>query len=237
MCAVAALPLALGIGSFAVSTGSSVLGYLGQQQAANDQASYQSQMASLEQQRLAQQQRQLRFQTDVENRRLEQQGLALRVQQAQEQDAASREMFSVMKEARAAKARTKVASGEAGIKGISVDALVDEIGRTELGYYESVLRQQDYKSAYYNETLKTLAWDRANNQAGLTMNLDTARVGSSFNQARINQPIYKPSFAGLGLNIFKGGLDASNSYFSSTYYTTYGAGGSGRTSDVLSFPF
>lgn len=236
MCAVAALPLALGVGSFAVSAGSSVLGYLGAQQQADAQQSYQAQMSALEQQRLQQEERQLRFKTDTENRRLEQQALSMRVQQAQEQDAAAREMFAVMKDARAAKARTKVAAGEAGIKGISVDSLLDEIGRTELGFYEGVLRQQTYKSQYYDETQKIMAWDRANNQAGLAMNIDTARLGSSFNQARINQPISRPSFAGLGLNILRGGLDASNTYFSSTYYTSYGAG-SGRTSDVLSFPF
>jgi hypothetical protein len=236
MCAVAALPLALGVGSFAVSAGSSVLGYLGQQQAANDQANYQSQLSALEQQRLEQEKRQLVFKAGMDNERIQQQALAMRVQQAQEQDAASREMFSVMKEARAAKARTKVAAGEAGIKGISVDALLDEIGRSELGYYEAVLRQQTYKSQYYDESQKTMARDVQNNRLGLSMNLDTASLGSQFNLTRINQPIYQPSFAGLGLNILRGGLDAGNTYFSSKYYTSYGAG-SGRTSDVLSFPF
>lgn len=93
----------------AVSAASSVVGFMGQQEAAAEQN-----------------------RAHAENRRnalmaFENNNLQSNLRIAQEQEAASQERFKTSQEARAARARTQVAAGEMGVSGNTVDILLQDI--------------------------------------------------------------------------------------------------------------
>lgn len=213
MCA----PAVFAIGSLVVGLASSALQYVGAQQAANQQANYQSQMMSLEQQRAQQEQAQLVLKNQQEQE-------ALRLRQSQEKESAARELNKVSMEARAASSRATVAAGEAGIGGIAVDSLLGEINRQELGYFEASTRQGQMRDTYYTQTL-------GNMNKALEMNLDTSRLSSQMNINQINRPIQRPSFAAFAINAGSAVLGAGQNYYQNKYY--FGGGGQGGLQDVL----
>ena len=211
MCA----PAVFAIGSLVVGLASSALQYVGAQQQANQQASYQNQMITLEQQRAQQEQAQLALKNQQEQE-------ALRLRQSQEKEAASRELNKVSMEARAASSRATVAAGEAGIGGIAVDSLLGEINRQELGYFEASTRQGQMRDVYYDQTTKNM-------NKGLQMNLDTSRLSSQMNVAQINRPIQRPSFAGFAIQSLGNVLSAGQTYYQGRYYQ--GGAGTGGLQD------
>lgn len=219
MCAPAVLPLALSLGQFAIGAVSSFAQYRGQQQVADNQAQYQANLASLEQERYLREQTQLQQQYSQEV-------LSRQMQLSQEREATSRELMGVSKEARAVRSKIKVASGEAGVQGTSIDGLLDEVTRQELGYFEAQARQSQLKDQAYSLNAQNL-YDakRTNSSNGL--------FASQMRIASINRPVEKPYLSVLATNLFSQGLSASNSYFSNKYYQTYGAG-SGQTTDLVS---
>lgn len=219
MCAPAVLPLALSLGQFAIGAVSSVMQYQGQNQIANDQAQYQANLASLEQERYLREQTQLQQQYSQEV-------LSRQMQLSQEREATSRELMGVAKEARAVRSKIKVASGEAGVQGASIDGLLSEVTRQELGYFEAQARQNQLRDQAFSINAQNL-YDakRTNSSNGL--------FASQMRVASINRPIEKPYLSVLGTNLFSQGLSATNSYFTNKYYQTYGAG-SGQTTDLVS---
>jgi len=219
MCAPAVLPIALSLGQFAIGAVSSVMQYQGQNQIANDQAQYQANLASLEQERSIREQNQLQQQYSQES-------LSRQMQLSQEREATARELMGVSKEARAVRSKIKVASGEAGVQGASIEGLLDEVTRQELGYFEAQARQSQLKDQAFSLNAQNLADARRTNSSN-------ALFGSQMRIASINRPIEKPYLSVLATNLFSQGLSASNSYFSNKYYQTYGAG-SGQTTDLVS---
>jgi len=221
MCApaVIGIPLALSLGQFAIGTVSSVMQYQGQNQIANDQAQYQANLSSLEQERSIREQTQLQQQYSQES-------LSRQMQLSQEREATARELMGVSKEARAVRSKIKVASGEAGVQGASIEGLLDEVTRQELGYFEAQARQSQLKDQAFSLNAQNLADARRTNSSN-------ALFGSQMRIASINRPIEKPYLSVLATNLFSQGLSASNSYFSNKYYQTYGAG-SGQTTDLVS---
>jgi hypothetical protein len=219
MCAPAVLPLALSLGQFAIGAVSSFAQYRGQQQVADNQAQYQANLASLEQERYLREQTQLQQQYSQEV-------LSRQMQLSQEREATARELMGVSKEARAVRSKIKVASGEAGVQGASIDGLLSEVTRQELGYFEAQARQNQLRDQAYSLNAQNL-YDakRTNSSNGL--------FASQMRVASINRPIEKPYLSVLGTNLFSQGLSATNSYFSNKYYQTYGAG-SGQTTDLVS---
>ena len=219
MCAPAVLPLALSLGQFAIGAVSSVMQYQGQNQIASDQQQYQANLASLEQERYLREQTQLQQQYSQEV-------LSRQMQLSQEREATSRELMGVAKEARAVRSKIKVASGEAGVQGASIDGLLSEVTRQELGYFEAQARQNQLRDQAFSMNAQNL-YDakRTNSSNGL--------FASQMRVASINRPVEKPYLSVLGTNLFSQGLSATNSYFSNKYYQTYGAG-SGQTTDLVS---
>jgi hypothetical protein len=219
MCAPAVLPLALSLGQFAIGAVSSFAQYRGQQQVADNQAQYQANLASLEQERYLREQTQLQQQYSQEV-------LSRQMQLSQEREATARELMGVSKEARAVRSKIKVASGEAGVQGASIDGLLDEVTRQELGYFEAQARQSQLRDQAFSINAQNL-YDakRTNSSNGL--------FASQMRVASINRPVEKPYLSVLGTNLFSQGLSATNSYFSNKYYQTYGAG-SGQTTDLVS---
>ena len=216
MCAPA-LPLALGIASFAIQGASSIFSYAGQQQMANQQAQYQANLTSLEEERARREQQQIQTQYNQEM-------MAKQIQLNQQREASARELDGVAKEARAVRARVKVAKGEAGVTGLSIDGLLNEVTRQELGYAEAQARRQQILSQNFNIEAQNMA-------EALRTNQSNSRFGSQMRIANINQPIQRPNLASLGINLMGAGLSGANTYFTTSYYSNTGAY-SGRTFDA-----
>lgn len=216
MCAPA-LPLALGVASFAVGTASALTQYAGQQQMASQQASYQANLSSLEQERARREQVQLQSAYNQEM-------FAKQLQLNQQREASARELAGVAKEARAVRSRIKVAKGEAGVQGMSIDGLLDEVTRQELGYSEAQARRQQILAQNFSIEAQNMA-------EAVRTNKSNALFGSQMKIASINAPIQKPSLWALGMNIAGSGLSGANTYFTNAYYANTGAY-SGRTFDA-----
>ena len=166
MCHPAVIPLvSAGIG--AASTG---LQYAGARQQAKQQARYQAQAQAAERQRFLQEQ------------------TSLRMRQAQEQEAVGRELEQVSRKSQAALARARVAAGEAGVAGASVQALMDDYMRQEGAYRASILRQQE--------------------MGALATGLGLEQAGFATQQRMIglSQPIDRPSGLGAVLGGIQSGL-------------------------------
>lgn len=200
MCA----PAVFALGALVVGIASQATSFIGQNQAANAQANYQNQLAQLEIRRQQQEQEQLLLKNQQEQ-------LALAGQMSQQNEQAARELNKVSMEARAASSRATVAAGEAGISGLSVDALLGDITRQELGYFEASTRQGQLRDQYYGQTT-------ANMNKALEMNLDYSRMGAQMNLAQINRPIAKPSWSAFAIGLGTQALGAADSYQRMKYY-------------------
>jgi len=216
MCAPA-LPLALSLASFAVGTASTLTQYAGQQQMARNQATYQANLTALEQERARREQQQLQTQYSQEL-------FAKQVQLDQQREASARELAGVAKEARAVRSRIKVAKGEAGVQGVSIDGLLNEVTRQELGYAEAQARRQQILAQNFSIESQNMA-------EAVRTNRSNSAFGSQMKIANINQPIQRPSLWALGINLAGNALSGANTYFTSSYYGNTGAY-SGRTFDA-----
>ena len=150
MCSIAAATAIISVASTAVS-------FAGQRQQARQQARYQAQAAAAERQRFLQEQ------------------TSLRMRQAQEQEAVGRELEQVSRKSQAALARARVAAGEAGVAGASVQALMDDYMRQEGAYRASILRQQELGAI------------------GTGLGLEQAGFATQQRMIGLSQPIDRPS--------------------------------------------
>ena len=113
---------------------------------------------------------------------------SMRIQQGQEQVAAAQRLQESTKKAREARATARVSAGEAGVAGLSVDALINDLTR---------------KEAEYNfNTQKQLQMSDVNR----TMQLEQAGLGFTNNMLRINKPIEQPNYLGAALSGAQTGL-------------------------------
>ena len=178
------LPLAaIGAGLGAATAGAQAIG--ARQQA---QMQFQATRQQAEMQRRFQEQA-----AAAERQRAQQEQSSMRMRQAQEQEAVGRELEQVSRKSQAALARARVAAGEAGVAGASVQALMGDYMRQEAGYRAALLRQQE---------LGAVATGLGLEQAGLA---------SQQRLIGIRQPIAQPARPrGLGiqdvLSVASGGL-------------------------------
>ena len=147
--------------------------FAGARKQAKAQAAYQAQAAAAEQQRALQEQS------------------SIRMQQAQQQEATARELEQVSRKSREALARARVSAGEAGVSGVSVQALMDDYTRQEAGYRAATLRQQELTGV------------------GTQLGLEQAGLASQQRLIGINQPINKPSVLGA---VLQAGSQAMSGY-------------------------
>ena len=139
---------------------------------------------------------QRRFQEQAaaaERQRAQQEQSSMRMRQAQEQEAVGRELEQVSRKSQAALARARVAAGEAGVAGASVQALMGDYMRQEAGYRAALLRQQELGAI------------------GTGLGLEQAGLASQQRLIGIRQPIGQPTRPrGLGiqdvLSVASGGL-------------------------------
>ena len=150
--------------------------------AAGQVVSYQNQQAMYEQNR----------QNAMAAFRDNQKGLNDR--EMQEQDAAAQKRFDTSLQAKAAEATSEVSAGEAGVSGISVDALVGDIGA---------------RAGRATSNIDTnLDWTTSQLQAEKT-------AGAHQQTDRINS-VPAPNFADAALRIAGVGLNSASSYYSMT---------------------
>lgn len=186
-----------GIG-LAVSAAQTYTQYQSQNDFANQQATAQNNA-------IRQQQEYQNRLIQLEGERYQAESNAVRTRQLQEQQALARQQGEASKEFRSAQATALVQSGEAGVTGLSVDSLLADFTRQELGYQEGILREQQNKDAFYNEQLRQ------------------NRMASAFTMAEMNrpitsQPIARPSGTALGIEL------AGKTLGSYRDYLDYGGG-------------
>ena len=114
----------------------------------------------------------------VERQRYLNEVSSLRTQQAQEQVAAAQKLQANKTRAREARATARVSAGEAGVAGLSVDALMNDLTRKEAMYNNSV-----------NTQVQMLDVRRE-------LSLRDAGLGFTNNMLRINRPIAEVDYAG-----------------------------------------
>ena len=137
----------------------------------------------------------------VERQRYLNEVSSLRTQQAQEQVAMAQKLQANKTRAMEAKATARVSAGEAGVAGISVDALTNDLMRKEAMYNNSVSTQGKML-----DVRRELA-------------LRDAGLGFTNNMLRINRPIEKVNYAGALMSGAQTGL----STFSALQGSGFGA--------------
>lgn len=163
-------PVSLGVASLALGATTAGASFMGQRQQAKAQSAYQRQASIAEQQRALQEQR------------------AIRMRQGQEQEATNREINEMSKKAREAVSTAQVSAGEAGVSGLSVDALLQDYENQSLAYNMGLTRQQEMRDVQTGLALTDAGFRTVNRQIG------------------INQPVRKPSFLEGGLGVASSGL-------------------------------
>lgn len=169
--ALGATTNAAAIGASAVLGGvSSVLQIVGQRNQAKTQRKVQENASKVERQR---------YLNEVSS---------LRTQQAQEAEAIAQKLQANKTKAMEAQSTAKVAAGEAGVAGISVDALKQDLARKESLYNQSLGKQAQMLNVRREIALR---------DAGL---------GFTNNMLRINKPIEEVDYAGAIVGGAKTGL-------------------------------
>ena len=153
------VPAAIGLG--VAQAGSQ---FIGQRQMANAQAEVQRRASAAERQR---------YLNEVSS---------MRVQQRQEQIAAAQRIQESTRKAREARATARVSAGEAGVSGLSVDALINDLTREEASYRFATNQQTQM------------------NDVNRTLQLRDAGLGFQNNLLRINRPIEQPDYLGAALS-------------------------------------
>lgn len=148
---------------------------MGQKQAASTQRKVQSQAST------------------AERKRYLQEVSSMRVQQRQEQVAAAQRMQESTRKAREARSTARVSASEAGVAGISVDALINDMTR------------QEAESRFATQQQLQM------NDVGRQMQLQNAGLGFSNNMLRINRPIEKPNLLGSVLEGVQTGMSTHSS--------------------------
>jgi len=113
---------------------------------------------------------------------------AMRTRQQQEAITRSQSLQESSKRAMEARATATVSAAEAGVSGLSVDALLGDLSRQQADYEFSV--QQQARLTDVNRKM-------ALNEAG---------IGFSRNMLRINQPIQQPDYLGSVVGGLQSGL-------------------------------
>ena len=135
--------------------------------------------AQEQQQKLASQQERQRYLEEV---------TSLRQQQAQEQVAKSQRMQEAELKGKEAKAAAVVSAGEAGVAGLSVEALVANISRKQATYAFSEQKQAEMMNT------------------ARTMEIQSSGSGYQRNMLSINKPITQPNYVNAALEGVQSGM-------------------------------
>ena len=126
--------------------------------------------------------------SEAESVRVQQQMGAERIQQAFQREERAKEVQNAARKAEEARARARVSSGEAGVSGSSVDALLNDFSRQEAAFRFGLTRQGEQMDVARELRLKDIGLQSYNNQIS------------------INKPIKQPDYAGAILSGVSTGL-------------------------------
>jgi len=177
MCAPATLALA----TFALTAASAGAAYYGQKQAADAQEKFQNEQAK---------------QTNIAanaayNRNVEQEMIRV----GQERDASAQRLFEERRNARRAASQARVASAEAGVSGLSVDALQGQLALQEGETTQTINRN-------FNNVLTDSSFRLQGYRADAINQIASSRPA----------PVTQPSALAAGLQIGSGAMDAYSTY-------------------------
>ncbi len=158
------------IAAVAIGGAQAGLSIIGQRQAAKTQATVQRRAAL------------------AENDRLSKEFSSMRMSQAQERIAQAQRISAAQTKAREARATARVSAGQAGVAGISVDALINDMTRQEAQFNFAEAQQTQFR------------------EQGLMFGIDNAAQRSYMNQLAINKPIAQPNYLGAILSGAQTGL-------------------------------
>jgi hypothetical protein len=174
---------------------SGIVGYVGQQQQANQQAAYQAALVQQRNQQIAQNQ-QFAQQSYL------QQANQVNFRQQQEAEKASQAIQVTQVDALQAKATARVTAGESGVSGLSVENLLADFDRQNAIYQGSVRRNLDFSRQQSQEDIKGLRAQAEGRYQEI--------------QPYLPEPITRPSFLGtalsIGTNAFTQGASAVSAY-------------------------
>ena len=140
-------PITMAVSSFAIGAAQTVTSYMGDKQAAA------TQNAMVRENQKAANANLVREYADVQTR------------QIQEEDAAAIQKQDISREARAARATTMAAAGEAGVSGLSVDALLADVHGKEATAKDRISQNSGFTTSNLTremDGLKAKAQDRIN---------------------------------------------------------------------------
>lgn len=138
---------------------------------------------------------------------------ASRIRERQEMTAAAQRIQATTKAGREARATGRVSAGEAGVSGISVDALLNDITRQEAESRFSIHQQEEF-----NETNRALG-------------LKDSGMQSRMNLLAINKPIAQPNYLGAVLD----GASTSMDVYSFGKSAGFGEGGTKTTTTASGY--
>ena len=154
----------------------------------------------------------------AEQQRHLQQMSASRIRERQEMTSAAQAIQESTKKAREARATGRVSAGEAGVSGLSVDALLNDMTRKEAEYSFSVQQQQQF------------------NQTNRDLGFQDGAMQSRMNLLSINKPIAQPNYLGAvldgaqtGMSAYSFGSDAGFGQGAAKTTTTASGMGAGAT--------
>lgn len=158
-------PVSIGLG-----IASTVSQTIGQQQIAKAQSQAQANASKAERQR---------YLAEVSS---------MRLQEQQSNVSAAQKLSSSAKKAMEARSTARVSAGEAGIAGLSVDALINDLTRKEAEYKATTEQQQRW------------------NKAATETKLQNSGLNFTNNMLRINKPIEQPNYLGNAISGASTGL-------------------------------
>ena len=115
---------------------------------------------------------------------------AARLRQRQEMTASAQQIQKATTEARESRATARVSAGEAGVAGLSVDALINDMSRKEGEFRSSIQQQTQFQTMNTN------------------LGLSDAGMRSRMNLLSINKPIEQPDYLGAILGGAQTGMSA-----------------------------
>jgi len=169
-------PLALGWASFGLGAASGVAQFAGQRQQAKQQAEFQRQSIAAAQ------------------KKAQMQGTAAILERQQQEKAVAQEKGRATKAGEAIVSRAVVSAGEAGVSGLSVQALMDDYIRQQAGQVAALTSQDKLYALRHG------------------LNLQQLGMASEQEILGLSKPINKPSALGLALNVGSSALGAYGTY-------------------------
>lgn len=184
-------PAAIALVSLAITAASAVTGYIGASSTANNQAAYQ---AAAVQQRNAQMAANTKLATNDFNQKASQE--QLHMQEVQNQTGQA--VFQKDIQERQAEAAARVSAGQAGVAGLSIDALMADFQRQSSNFKDTSIQNLAMQQAQSNSNLESYATE--------------AKGRAQSVQPYLPEPVVRPSMIATGLQIAGGAANAANQY-------------------------